>query len=98
MTPAKRRIGARELLDALLDPGTFVSWDAPPIAVAQTGAYRSALAEAAAAAGPDESVRTGEGRLRCRRIAVRACEFAFLVGSVGVSASAWLCRSVERLA
>ncbi|WP_280462991.1 carboxyl transferase domain-containing protein [Nocardia carnea] len=96
MTSAKRRIGSRELLDALLDPGTFVSWDAPPIAVAQTGAYRSALAEAAAAAGTDESVRTGEGRLRGRRIAVIACEFAFLAGSVGVAAAERIVRAVER--
>lgn len=96
MTPAKRRIGSRELLDALLDPGTFVSWDAPPIAVAQTGAYRSALTEAAAAAGTDESVRTGEGRLRGRRIAVIACEFAFLAGSVGVAAAERIVGAVER--
>ncbi|NKY60140.1 carboxyl transferase domain-containing protein [Nocardia flavorosea] len=96
MTPAKRRIGSRELLDALLDPGTFVSWDAPPIAVAQTGAYRSVLAEAATAAGTDESVRTGEGRLRGRRIAVIACEFAFLAGSVGVAAAERIVGAVER--
>ncbi|MFI1462767.1 acetyl-coenzyme A carboxylase carboxyl transferase subunits beta/alpha [Nocardia carnea] len=96
MTPAKRRIGSCELLDALLDPGTFVSWDAPPIAVAPTGAYRSALAEAADAAGTDESVRTGEGRLRGRRIAVIACEFAFLAGSVGVAAAERIVAAVER--
>ncbi len=96
MTPAKRRIGSRELLDALLDPGTFVSWDVPPIVVAQTGVYRSALAEAAAVAGTDESVRTGEGRLRGRRIAVIACEFAFLAGSVGVAAAERIVGAVER--
>lgn len=96
MTPAKHRIGSRELLDALLDPGTFVSWDAPPIAVARTGAYRSALAEAAARSGTDESVRTGEGRLRGRRIAVIACEFAFLAGSVGVAAAERIVGAVER--
>lgn len=96
MTSAKRRIGSRELLDALLDPGTFVSWDAPPIAVARTGAYRSALTDAAAAAGTDESVRTGEGRLRGRRIAVIACEFAFLAGSVGVAAAERIVGAVER--
>ncbi|WP_280402741.1 carboxyl transferase domain-containing protein [Nocardia carnea] len=96
MTGRARRIGARELLDALLDPGTFVSWDAPPIAVAHSAAYRSALADAAAAAGTDEAVRTGAGRLRGRRVAVIACEFAFLAGSVGVAAAERIVAAVER--
>lgn len=96
MTRRARRIGARELLDALLDPGTFVSWDAPPIAVAHSAAYRRALTEAAAAAGTDEAVLTGEGRLRGRRIAVIACEFAFLAGSVGVAAAERIVGAVER--
>ncbi|MGI5221569.1 carboxyl transferase domain-containing protein [Nocardia sp. CA-290969] len=96
MTRRARRIGARALLDALLDPGTFVSWDAPPIAVARSAAYRSALTDAAAAAGTDEAVLTGEGRLRERRIAVIACEFAFLAGSVGVAAAERIAGAVER--
>ncbi|MEU1985705.1 carboxyl transferase domain-containing protein [Nocardia sp. NPDC019395] len=96
MTGVPRRVGARELLDALLDPGTFVSWDATPVPVARTGSYRSALTAAAAAAGTDEAVLTGEGLLRGRRIAVIACEFSFLAGSIGVAAAERIVTAVER--
>ncbi|MGW5385820.1 carboxyl transferase domain-containing protein [Nocardia sp. NPDC003963] len=94
MTPP--RIGSRQLLEALLDPGSFVSWDAPPLEVARTGTYRSALTRASAAAGTDESVLTGEGLLRGRPIAVIACEFGFLAGSVGVAAAERIVTAVER--
>ncbi|MEU1522969.1 carboxyl transferase domain-containing protein [Nocardia rhamnosiphila] len=90
------RIGSRQLLEALLDPGSFVSWDSAPLDVARTGDYRSALARASAAAGTDEAVLTGEGLLRGRRIAVIACEFGFLAGSVGVAAAERIVTAVER--
>ncbi|MEV3963065.1 carboxyl transferase domain-containing protein [Nocardia sp. NPDC050193] len=90
------RIGSRQLLEALLDPGSFMSWDSAPLDVARTGDYRSALARARAAAGTDESVLTGEGLLRGRRIAVIACEFGFLAGSVGVAAAERIVTAVER--
>ncbi|MGW4070476.1 carboxyl transferase domain-containing protein [Nocardia grenadensis] len=90
------RIGARQLLEALLDPDSFVTWDSPPLDMARAGAYRSALARASAAAGTDESVLTGEGLLRGRRIAVIACEFGFLAGSVGVAAAERIVTAVER--
>lgn len=64
--------------------------------VARTGTYRSALARAGAAAGTDESVLTGEGLLRGRRVAVIACEFGFLAGSVGVAAAERIVTAVER--
>ena len=37
--------------------------------------------------GLDEAVVTGEGRIRGRRVAVVACEFGFLAGSIGVQAA-----------
>ncbi|MET8800891.1 hypothetical protein ABZV91_31490, partial [Nocardia sp. NPDC004568] len=45
------RIGSRQLLEALLDPGSFVSWDSAPLDVARTGDYRSGGAAGRAAAG-----------------------------------------------
>ncbi|MGX1763535.1 hypothetical protein ACWIG5_42680, partial [Streptomyces lydicus] len=76
------RISARELLAQLLDPASFVSWDRPPVTVAATPRYREDMQQAAVAAGTDESVLTGAGMLRGRRVAVIACEFGFLAGSV----------------
>ena len=56
-----RRVGARELLDTVLDAGSWQSWDAPPLQVAEPGsAYAAELAAAADKAGTDESVITGD--------------------------------------
>ena len=90
------RIGALELRDAVLDDGSFSSWDAPPVPVATNDEYRRELADAAAATGLDESVVTGEGRVFGRRVAVVACEFDFLAGSIGVAAAERITAAVER--
>lgn len=91
-----RRVGGRELLEMTLDAGTFVSWDGPPVQPATSAAYAEDLARAAERSGADESVVTGEGLLRGRRVAVVACEFAFLAGSIGVAAADRLTEAVER--
>ncbi|MEV6320993.1 carboxyl transferase domain-containing protein [Nocardia sp. NPDC051787] len=90
------RTSAREFLGQLLDTDSFVSWDRPPVRVAATPRYREALRTAAMAAGTDESVLTGEGLLRGRRVAVIACEFGFLAGSIGVAAAERIVAAVER--
>ncbi|MFX0573853.1 carboxyl transferase domain-containing protein [Nocardia nepalensis] len=90
------RISARELLGQLLDSDSYISWDRPPVAVAASPHYREDLRKAALAAGTDESVLTGEGLLRGRRVAVIACEFGFLAGSIGVAAAERIVAAVER--
>jgi acetyl-CoA carboxylase carboxyl transferase beta subunit len=90
------RIGALELRDAVLDEDSFVSWDAPPVRVAMSDEYRSELAAAEASTGLDESVITGEGRVFGRRVAVVACEFDFLAGSIGVAAAERITVAVQR--
>lgn len=90
------RISALQLRDTVLDPGSFRSWDAPPLAVATTDAYRADLAAAAEATGLDEAVLTGEGRVFGRRVAVVACEFDFLAGSIGVAAAERITAAVQR--
>jgi acetyl-CoA carboxylase carboxyl transferase subunit beta len=81
------KISARQLLDELLDPGSFVSWDRPPVEPAAGPGYRAELAVAAVRSGADEAVLTGAGLLRGRRVVVVACEFGFLAGSIGVAAA-----------
>ncbi|MDV3129839.1 acetyl-CoA carboxyl transferase [Mycobacterium sp. 21AC1] len=90
------RIGALALRDAVLDEGSFRSWDASPLAVATSDDYRRELAEAAAKTGLDESVLTGEGTVFGRRVAVVACEFDFLAGSIGVAAAERITAAVTR--
>ncbi|WP_283133393.1 carboxyl transferase domain-containing protein [Rhizohabitans arisaemae] len=90
------RVGARDLLRAVLDEDTFVSWDAPPVDVHPGPAYAAALTDAAKRVGTDESVITGSGLLRGRRTAVIVSEFGFLGGSIGVAAAERLTAAVER--
>lgn len=90
------RIGALALRDAVLDEGSFRSWDGPPLDVGADAAYRRDLADAAARTGLDESVLTGEGTVFGRRVAVLACEFDFLAGSIGVAAAERLTAAVQR--
>ncbi len=90
------RIGALELRDAVLDEGSFRSWDAPPVRVESSDEYRRELAAAQEATGLDESVVTGEGLVYGRRVAVVACEFDFLAGSIGVAAAERITAAVAR--
>ncbi|TGD87448.1 acetyl-CoA carboxyl transferase [Mycolicibacterium sp. CH28] len=90
------RIGAAELRDAALDPGSFRSWDDAPLAVEADAAYTRELEQARAATGLDEAVLTGEGTVFGRRVAVVACEFDFLAGSIGVAAAERITAAVER--
>ncbi|ODQ96654.1 acetyl-coenzyme A carboxylase carboxyl transferase subunits beta/alpha [Mycolicibacterium holsaticum] len=90
------RIGAVELRDAVLDDGSFRSWDTQPLQVATTDSYRRELADAAAKTGLDESVLTGEGTIFGRRVALVMCEFDFLAGSIGVAAAERITLAVQR--
>ncbi|MFC6086432.1 carboxyl transferase domain-containing protein [Sphaerisporangium aureirubrum] len=91
------RPDSRTLFHTVLDPGSFTSWDEPPRDPAPPGSgYGEELAAARAKSGYDESVVTGEGLLGGRRVAVMACEFSFLAGSIGVVAAGRLVRAVER--
>jgi len=90
------RTTTEQLRDAVLDDGSFVSWDSDPVAVPMSESYRRDLAEARAATGIDEAVLTGEGRISGRRVAVVVCDFGFLGGSIGVAAAERITAAVER--
>jgi acetyl-CoA carboxylase beta subunit len=87
---------ARTLRDRVLDPGSWQSWDAPVPVRDVSPEYAAELARAAEKSRQDESIITGEGRLRGRRVAVVAGEFGFLAGSIGVAAAERLITAVER--
>ncbi|TPG35638.1 carboxyl transferase domain-containing protein [Mycolicibacterium hodleri] len=90
------RISAVALRDAVLDEGSFLSWDEAALDVGADEQYRGELARARAATGLDESVLTGEGTVFGRRVAVVASEFDFLAGSIGVAAAERITAAVER--
>ncbi|OBF79856.1 acetyl-CoA carboxyl transferase [Mycobacterium sp. 852002-51163_SCH5372311] len=89
-------ITASQVLDAVLDDGSFVSWDGAPPAIPISESYARELAAARAAIGLDESVQTGEGRVHGRRVAVVVCEFGFLGGSIGVVAAERITSAIQR--
>ena len=94
--PSPSRLDARALRDLVLDPGSWRSWDSPIPARDVAEDYARELAAAAERTRQDESIITGEGLLRGRRVAVVAGEFGFLAGSIGVAAADRLIAAVER--
>lgn len=90
------RLNAAQLLDLVLDEGSWTSWDTPPVRGEISETYAAELAAAAARSGVDESVLTGEGLMKGRRVAVLMGEFGFLAGSIGRAAADRLVAAVER--
>jgi len=90
------RLSAQDLIELVLDDGSWVSWDTPPAYGDISPAYAADLAAAAEKSGVDESVVTGAGTVRGRRVAVIACEFGFLAGSIGQAAATRLVAGIER--
>ncbi|WP_328528544.1 acetyl-CoA carboxylase carboxyltransferase subunit alpha/beta [Nocardioides sp. NBC_00368] len=85
-----------ELIDLVLDAGTWTSWDTPPTYGDLPEAYAADLVKAQERAGTDESVVTGEARIAGRRVAVVLSEFRFLAGSIGRASAERLIAAVER--
>ncbi|TFD75527.1 carboxyl transferase domain-containing protein [Cryobacterium psychrophilum] len=92
----KPHLTATELIAVVLDEGTFASWDQPVIDPDPNDAYASDLQRAREKTGVDESVLTGEGLIRGRRVAVVVSEFSFLAGSIGLSAADRIVAAIER--
>jgi len=91
------RLGARDLLDTVLDAGSWQSWDTKPQQVAAPGSdYAVELVAAEIKAGTDEALITGQGTLQGRPVAVVVSEFRFLAGSIGHAAAERLVLAVER--
>ncbi len=78
-----QRLSAAELIDLVLDEDSWTSWDTAPDRSGISEEYAAELAAAQDRSGADESVLTGEGLMRGRRVAVLMGEFAFLAGSIG---------------
>ena len=91
------KLNAAGLIEAVLDAGSFRSWDTAPVQPASASTeYLAELEAAAAKSGTDESVVTGEGLIRGRRVAVIVSEFRFLAGSIGQAAAARITAAIER--
>lgn len=87
---------ARELIDLVLDEGSYESWDAPLDISGHGQDYQHELRAAAEKAGTDESVLTGRGTVNGRPVAFIVNEFRFLAGSIGVAAAERIASAVRR--
>ncbi|OBJ12652.1 acetyl-CoA carboxyl transferase [Mycobacterium sp. 1482292.6] len=90
------RLGAHDVVALVTDPGSWQSWDQPPIEVAADPEYAADLARARAKTGLDEAVITGVATILGRRCAMLLCDFGFLGGSIGVAASDRLTTAIRR--
>ncbi len=90
------RLSAHDLIELVLDEGSWQSWDVAPERGEVSEAYAAELAAAAEKSGVDESVVTGEGLMRGRRVAVVIGEFGFLAGSIGRAAADRLVAAIVR--
>ena len=64
------RMTALELLDLVIDPGSFESWDSPAADYVIDDEYANELAAAREKTVLDESVLTGSATVRGRKVAI----------------------------
>lgn len=94
------RVGARDRIAQLLDPGTFNESFAElrsidPLEFVDSKPYTQRLIESRAKAGEGDSVITGTGQLQGMAIAIAAMDFGFMGGSMGSVMGEKLTRLVE---
>jgi acetyl-CoA carboxylase beta subunit/acetyl-CoA carboxylase alpha subunit len=90
------RLNAQQIIAAVIDDGSWTSWDGPLPEVQASRAYVGELACARTKTGLDESVITGAATIRGHRVAMLVCEFGFLGGSIGVAAGHRLTMAIRR--
>lgn len=87
-----------ELIGALVETGTFRTWDTPREDAGLAADYVAELQQAQAASGRDEAVITGEGVVGGYRVALIISEFGFIGGSIGVQTATRIVRALDRAA
>lgn len=90
------RPSARGVIEAIVDPGSFASWDDPiDIDVADSD-YRLELERASERSGTDEAVLTGQALIGGHATALIVGEFSFLGGSIGQAAARRILEAIKR--
>lgn len=78
-------------IKALIDSGSFRPWQAPFPAE-----HTPAVIQAQQRTGFDEAVQAGRARIRGHEVAVIGIEFAFIGGTIGTGAAAWMVAAITR--
>lgn len=90
------RLTSAELIDLVLDPGSWESWDQVPDRDQIPETYAAEIEAAEIRSGQTEAVVTGTGTRGGRRVVVIAGEFGFLGGSIGVDAARRITVAMRR--
>ncbi len=94
------KIGARQRIDLLLDPGYELvdgglrSTD--PLNFADVKRYKERLAAAQKATGLDDAILNAVGKLGPHQVVVSAMEYGFIGGSMGAVVGETIARAVDR--
>ena len=89
-------ITAQQLIEEVLDPHTFQSWDESPHYGNISDDYQAAIDQAKTKSGVDEAVITGEGMISGTRVAFVLSEFTFLGGSIGAATARRIITAIHR--
>ncbi len=94
-------IGARQRLDALFDPGSFVEIDAgvtsaDPLEFVDSKPYPERIAKYKEASGLPEAVISGTGKIHDIPVAVAVMDFRFCGGAMGSAAGEKITRAIEK--
>jgi len=94
------RIGARQRIDLLLEPGyTLLFGDlrsTDPLNFADVKSYKKRLADAQNQTGLNDAILTAEGALGPHTVVVSAMEYAFIGGSMGAVVGECIARAIDR--
>ncbi|MBN6188249.1 acetyl-CoA carboxylase carboxyltransferase subunit beta [Aneurinibacillus sp. BA2021] len=91
------RFTAKNRIKTLLDPGSFIEWNAQitsknPL---EFSGYDEKLTKASQSSGVKEGVLTGEGLLCGQRVVVAVMEPLFMMGSMGSAIGEKITRAIE---
>jgi acyl-CoA carboxylase subunit beta len=89
------RLSARELIDSMIDPGSFHSWDEPIDRTGYDPAYRAELGRAEHKADTGEAVLTGRACIRRYAAALVVSIFGFLGGSIGIASATRIIAAIQ---
>jgi acetyl-CoA carboxylase carboxyl transferase subunit beta len=94
------RIGARERIDSLLEPG-YESTDGDlrstdPLEFVDLKPYKSGLAAAQKSTGLNDAILNARGRLGPHPVVLSVMEYAFIGGSMGAVVGETIARAVDR--
>ena len=95
------QIPGRRRIECLLDPGTFVEYDADlvsgdPLEFKDTKRYPHRIKESREATGHNDAIICGQGKIKGLPVMIGIFEFSFMGGSLGSVVGEKITRLIER--